>query len=377
MPRIVNDTEAKITSYLHAVSSRNKSPVSATFEITSRCNFNCKMCYIHDCNCTAADELSTAQWLDIAKQSFDMGVLFVLFTGGEPLLRDDFEELYTKIKNMGMLVSINTNGSLLSGKKLEILKKNPPTRINISLYGASNETYKSLTGSESFDKVLYNIKEAKKAGLPIKINHTVTPYNAADMKEIVGIANGLELYVKSTAYMYPPVRRDSGLCGANDARFSPQEAAYYRTEFDYLKLGKEKFMERAEKIKNGIEQFENECLEIAPDGKNDGVLCRAGSSSFWINYKGEMSQCGIFSNKMHNVIDEGVKNAWDKLYYETKQIRLPTRCLNCKYRLICNVCAAVCFSETGEFSEIPEYVCEYSKHTVRYYLEKYEKMTNN
>ena len=70
----------------------------------------------------------------------EQGVVFLLITGGEPLLRDDFPQIYTELSKLGFIISINTNGYLITDKILELFKKNPPTRVNISLYGANDNT---------------------------------------------------------------------------------------------------------------------------------------------------------------------------------------------------------------------------------------------
>ena len=68
----------------------NQKPVYVTFSLTPRCNLHCKMCYVCNPVEKAGDELSGAQWLDIARQARDAGAVYVLITGGEPLLHRDF-----------------------------------------------------------------------------------------------------------------------------------------------------------------------------------------------------------------------------------------------------------------------------------------------
>ena len=104
--------EPLMVTYLHGKGIREGIPVSGTFELTQRCNFGCEMCYVHDCT-QKTDPLSAEDWISLAKQARDAGTVFLLLTGGEPLIRDDFEEIYRALAKMGFLISINTNGSLL------------------------------------------------------------------------------------------------------------------------------------------------------------------------------------------------------------------------------------------------------------------------
>lgn len=119
-------------------------PLSGSFELTARCNFDCRMCYIHRRSRdreALMGEKNADWWVTLAKQAKEHGTLLLLLTGGEPLLRRDFDEIYTACKSLGLLTSVNTNGVLLDEDKLRLLREYPPQRVNISLYGASPETY--------------------------------------------------------------------------------------------------------------------------------------------------------------------------------------------------------------------------------------------
>ena len=162
------NTEANLTTYLHQKGRRLGLPIAGTFELTARCNFNCPMCYVHltpeQLKATGREELTAQQWLDIAKEAKDRGMIFALLTGGEPLVRKDFFEIYDGMRQMGILVSINSNGSMLKGDILERFLKNPPSRFNISLYGGNNETYRNMCGIPAYDQVKENIRALRQAG---------------------------------------------------------------------------------------------------------------------------------------------------------------------------------------------------------------------
>ena len=80
----------------------------------------------------------------LAREAKDKGMVFALLTGGEPFVRKDFFEIYEAMKDMGLMISINTNGSMLKGEIRRRLIENPPFRINVSLYGGCIETYKNM-----------------------------------------------------------------------------------------------------------------------------------------------------------------------------------------------------------------------------------------
>ena len=339
--------EPKLSQYLHSKAIKRNIPVSGTFELTSRCNFQCEMCYVHD-ECHNKDKLSTEQWLSIAEEAKKAGTLFLLLTGGEPLAREDFPFLYTELKKMGFMISLNTNGSLVH-KHLELFKKYPPTRVNISLYGADEETYESLCKNKAFSKVLENMRALKDMGLSVKFNTVFTNRNSHQYKEIVNIAETLDVPLNTTAYVYPQVRLDKDF-SENSGRMSPYDAAKCTVECEKYRFRNADFSARAEAI-----------LKTPDDERCDRVSCRAGRASYWITSEGVMQPCGMLPKIQINVLDEGFENAWKQLVAGVGEIRLPKKCTSCKFSNICHSCAAMCYTETGKFDEAPEYVCRMSE----------------
>ena len=359
---IKSSAEPEISMYLHQKAMEMGIPVSGTFELTSRCNFNCKMCYVHSAKCNLQkNELPAEWWIETGKECARQGMVFLLLTGGEPLLRDDFPYIYKELKKLGLVISINTNGYLLSGKIAELFKEYPPNRLNISLYGSNDDTYENLTGVRGFSTVVKNIENMCSMGIDVRLNCSLAKGNYEDMEGIFNVANRLNLHIKTTPYMYPQVRSGKGI-GENDHRLDPVMAAECRVGWSLLRYTTDDFVRRAEGMKKGIDMFEKEeCVEDAEPGK---VRCRAGKSSFWIDKKGKISLCGII-DKTFDVKELGFVDAWQKVREFTDSITLPVKCTTCKYRHFCNVCAAVCYTETGEFSGVPEYVCRFSEETAR------------
>lgn len=363
--------EPMFSRYLHSVAREKGLPVSGTFELTSRCNFGCRMCYVHstECNRGNTKELPAEWWIETGKQAAEQGMFFLLLTGGEPLLRADFPVIYSQLKKLGLVITINTNGFLLDTETAEIFKSNPPNRLNVSLYGASESTYERVTGVRGFEKVISNIKLMRSLGIDVRLNCSITKDNCDDIKNIFSLAEEMNLHIKTTSYMYPQTRID-GIFGNNANRLSPEDAAKYRVEWSKLKYEPDDFLSRARGMKKGIEAFEKECIEETTAGK---VRCRAGSSSFWINKDGEMSPCGII-NQPFDIKELGFAEAWKRVKSFTADIELPKKCQTCKYRHFCNVCAAVCITESGNFNEAPEYVCKFSRETARLTQIEFERL---
>ena len=356
----LRSTEPALSAYLHAKGASLGIPVGGNFELTARCNFDCPMCYIHLSNEEVearGKELTAQQWISIAEQARDRGLMFALLTGGEPLVRKDFFEIYGAMKELGLLVSVNSNGSTLQGENLQQLIEDPPQRINVSLYGGCPETYRTMCGNDAFDRVVSNIREMKRAGIDVRINVSLTPYNDQDLEKIYAISKDLNTVIKVSSYMYPPIRVH-GDCGH---RLSAEAAAEAAVQWDRMRLSKEQFAEHAAAYRNLVAVEQREC-SADPD---TGVGCRAGSTAFWMTWDGRMLPCGMMPGPETYPLEVGFDAAWDELRSRTAQLPNPAKCSGCKYRNLCSVCSAVCVTETGRFDGVPEYVCRMTEETVR------------
>lgn len=357
------NSEPYIATYLHGKGRQLGLPIAGNFELTARCNFNCPMCYVHLSNEQVearGGELSAQQWLQIAKAAKDRGMIFALLTGGEPLLRKDFFEIYDGMREMGLMISINTNGFLLKGKILEHFLENPPFRFNISLYGGSNETYRHMCGLPAYDQVKENIRALRQAGIDVSLNLSITPYNRCDLAKIYADAVELDVNVKASSYMYPPIRINDGQFGCGN-RLSAEDAAACAVEWDLLRFSKEEFDARARNMVNLMVEKQDGC----PVEEGEGVRCRAGSSSFWMTWNGVMTPCGMMTTPVAYPLQVGFDAAWEQIRSQTSRIHTPAQCVSCEYKEVCGSCAAVCLTETGSFDAVPEYMCKKAKETVR------------
>lgn len=324
-------------------------PLSGAFELTSRCTLDCKMCYIHrgEHDREALNsEKDTAWWIDLAKQAAKAGTLPVLLTGGEPLIRRDFEKIYLACKNEGLLVSVNTNGTLINSEKIHFFSENPPQKLNITLYGASEQTYADLCGNgDAFETVVEAVKKLKEAKINLKLNYSVTPQNLADAPKALYFARELQIPIQPVTYMFPPVRTG---CGEMNERLTPHEAA--KAQFDWQKklLGDD-FTDYLKNKGNSPPPY----ADIGECGER--INCRAGSTTFWVTWKGEMTPCGMMNEPSVPITD--FKEAWEKIKDKRKEIFLPQECTGCEYRKNCDMCAAVSYAETGKFNGLPVYVC--------------------
>lgn len=360
----MNDYDLFI-KYLFAKADKSRVPLSGSFELTPRCTLDCKMCYIHKRSEDAAAkklEKDAQWWLKLAGQAKKAGTLLLLLTGGEPMIRSDFAYIYTQLLNMGFLMSINTNATLIDEEKINLFIKNPPQRINVTLYGMSRETYFNLCGSaDAYDKVMSALGMLKSAGINVRINYTVTPLNASDMTAAQEFARENNFGFQAVTYSFPRVRTLEKC--ENSLHFNAEDAA--KMHFLYMKnaLGEDGLRQAAAKFSDSCSLgslMHGECGDI-PSGK---INCRAGTSSYWVTYDGRMTPCGMM-NAPDVKIDD-FDTAWSKTKLNSDGIMLSGKCLNCDKLPICDFCAACAKAETGKFDLTPDYACR--KATVYYKL---------
>jgi MoaA/NifB/PqqE/SkfB family radical SAM enzyme len=287
-------------------------------------------------------------------------MIYLLLTGGEPFLRPDFREIFQGLHKMGFVMSINTNGTLIDEDTVQWLKQTAPTRINITLYGASNETYARLCGNpQGFSQAVKAIHLLKEAGITVRVNCSLTPQNAADAEGIFDFVRKEGLLVQATSYMFPPVRRDLSMIGCN-TRFSPEEAAYYSAKISSLMYGEDDFLNSLENGLPPIPAETEDCPELTCEG--EGIRCRAGKCSFWVTWTGAMMPCGMLPvEDPVNVFEVGFPAAWQRTRDAAAEIRLPGQCASCAARDHCKACAAMVYTESGNYQTVPQYRCEMTR----------------
>lgn len=365
--------QPQIMKYLFSKATRAKLPLSAAFEISPECNMNCKMCYV---KMTTKEmekvgrKRTVEEWLDIAKQAQELGLLHILLTGGEPFLQKDFKELYLKLKQMGFVVSINSNGTMINEEIVNWLSKSPPDVINITLYGASNDTYKRLCNNpKGLDQVKNAVNLLKRKNINVKLNASMTPYNIDDLDEMFEVAEALNVKLNPGTYMFPPSRRDESLFEDN-FRLDSESAGKYTAYIEYKKLGEEEFKQKVENIMDYLKNNKTE------NNEDLDISCRAGKCAVWITWDGKMMSCGVMENE--NLIsypfEIGFESAWKDVVEKSKELKLNSHCVKCKKREFCHVCGAACYDEEGSLKKVPHYLCKMTDARIKELKNIYETL---
>lgn len=353
-----------ISDYLHAKAAQKKIPLNGTFELSPVCNFACRMCYVRRTPAQLRREgkilIPWQGWLALARQCRDAGMLYLLLTGGEPFLYPGFRQLYRKLHDMGFILSINTNGTLIDEETVRWLKEAAPSRMNITLYGASPETYRRICGqADGFHRAMEAIRMLREAGIPVVINASMIPENACDLEQILAIGKELGLNTRMSTYMFPPVRRSREDV---DSRFTPEQAAQMflrRCRCQYSAEGYEQM------IRSKAEKMERRSADSDDWGADTEFMrCRAGRSSFWINWEGKMTACGMLDFPLAaEPFREPFLDCWMRLTDAVRSAPVLQGCAGCEKRDTCNPCVATIYAETGTVDQKAPYLCRMAEHT--------------
>lgn len=368
-PNIVSD-------YLFAKANAYKIPLTGTFELSPVCNMDCKMCYVRmtreEVN-KGGGEKSADEWIKLAQECKDAGTLYLLLTGGEPFLYKDFRYLYEELKKMGFILSINTNATMLNDEIISWLSENPPSKMNITLYGSCNETYEKLCNNpKGYDQVTTAIKKLKKAGIMVVINVSLTPYNIDDIDEISAFAKANQITMRGASYMFPPIRREKSAFGMGN-RFTAQEAGKASVRVNSLKCSKEQFIKNAKEQQEKLNEY---VLEKNCEAIGSKMPCGAGKSGFWISWNGKMTACGMMDKPcVCYPFDTGFLSSWEKIVDEVENLEVLRGCFNCKNKEVCKVCPGMCYTETGDLNLAPKYICDMTNSIIKETKLKYQELS--
>ena len=357
-------TTTKLEERLVISATRKRIPLGGSFELLPLCNMDCRMCFLRlsPKEMRAQGRIRTAdEWLALAREAKEAGMLFLLLTGGEPFLYPEFARLYRGLAEMGLFLTLNTNGTLITEEYADLLAEHLPRRVNITLYGSSDEIYGRLCRNpRGFTQVMRAIHLLQERHVPVKLNGSLTPDNWEDLEKIQQIAHELDIPLEVDSYMFPSSRK--GVCKFDEkARLTPEKAAEGYVKIRRDELSAEDFRELAKAM---AECYDKE-VDFPGECDPEPLPCRAGLSSFWINWKGMMTPCVFMDQPEIPVFECGFAKAWESVKQERDKLFLPSDCTKCGKRAFCTVCGACAYTETGNVQKRPDYMCAMTAEKLR------------
>jgi radical SAM protein with 4Fe4S-binding SPASM domain len=332
-------------------------PLYGHIELTYRCDYHC----VHCC-CQGSEnigrELSTEEIKKILDQVQKEGCLWLAISGGDPLIRPDFREVYAYAKEKGFLITLLTNGYRLNRRLIDFLAQCPPLSIDITLNSLSPANYARITGfsSRALDKVKDNIRYASGKGLSVIIKANAMKSNKDRIHEIKRWAHGLPSKSKEKLYnfrydpiLYPRLNGDTSPCRL---RLDAEELdALYASDPDITKDHRDHLKKKFPSCR-----VPNDSL----------YYCNTYLDHFFIDPFGRLRFCmntDKFSVDLRRV---PFARGFHKEFSKVARVKFKTDsiCRTCRLRKVCLSCPAAAFLEHGD-EEVPvAYFCQLAHRTV-------------
>jgi MoaA/NifB/PqqE/SkfB family radical SAM enzyme len=354
-------------------------------ELTERCNNNCIHCYINlpvDDKEAQKRELSAKEIKDILKEAVSLGCMTVRFTGGEPLVRGDFEELYVFARRLGLKVLLFTNAALITPHLAELFSHIPPLeKIEVTVYGVKRDSYEAATRvSGSFELAWRGINLLSEKKIPFVVKGALLPQNKNEIEEFESWAAAIPYMNKPPAYsMFLDLhaRRDESKNRLiRRLRILPEEGlrVLARRKEGYVKEMKEfcpRFMRpTGDKIFSCGAGRGGGCVD-AYGGFQPCMLLRHPDCVYDLKndnaVSGERLAVSGGSNRKPNL-----KDALINFFPKIRQMKAANpeylrRCARCFLKGLCEQCPAKSWMEYGTLDTPVEYLCGVA-HTQACYL---------
>ncbi|MBP7216939.1 MAG: radical SAM protein, partial [Candidatus Omnitrophica bacterium] len=330
--------------------------VAFDLEVTARCNNNCRHCYINIPACSAqARELSLSQIKSIVDQATDLGALWCLITGGEPLLREDFPDIYVYMKRKGLLISVFTNATLLTQEHIALFKRYPPREIEVTVYGISQETYESVTRVRgSFNAFMSGLDLLARNKIKVRCKAMALRSNVHELPQMAAFCRlRTKDYFRFDPFLHLRLDGDEQRnAEIKSERLSPQEIV---------------MIEQADSERFNILAKNCHAL-INPDLAHRHCRrifhCGVGKSSFSVSCDGKFRLCSSLSHPecVYDLAKGTLMDAWNSLRprvlaMESHNENFLEKCHQCPIVNLCYWCPAKAYLETGSLDEQVEYFC--------------------
>ncbi len=333
-------------------------PLSFEIEITARCNNDCRHCYI---NLPAGDRFARANELtveeigDIAEQAVNLGAVWCLISGGEPLLRRDFADVYLVLKRKGLLVSVFTNATLVREEHVALFKQYPPRDIEVTVYGTTRETYERVTQKPgTFAKFKRGIDLLLNSGVRVRFKAVAIRSN---LDEQAAIAEFCRARTKDY-YRFDPQLH---------LRFDGDPARNAEIRSERLTVEQVIALESADAERMNSLADNCEVLidnEHAHHGCDHLFHCNAGNGSFNVGYDGMLRLCPSLcaEGTTYDLREGTLADAWRNFVPVVRDMRSQRKeflesCRKCAFVNLCLWCPAHAHLETGALDGTTPYFC--------------------
>ena len=338
------------------------------WETTIKCNLSCAHCRRLESDEAVCKDLSTEQGKDLIKQLSALGEKqsckpVLVFSGGEPLCRDDLFELINFAGSLDIVPALATNATLIDAQVAEQISNAGIIRVAVSLDGATAEVHNSLrqlTGS--FERALKGISHLREKKMPFQVNITLTKRNAHQLQDVYKLACTLGA-VAVHVFMLVPV--GCGRVLADTDMLSSEQIE--QKMFEICRLENQGQLQlkvtcgpHYQRVIRQKGLYQSHIKEGTADNSvpgrqsHKGVLrgCLAGLGVLFVSHQGDVFPCGYLPVKCGSVLREKIEEIW----YKNKDLAkmrdsesLEGKCGVCGYRQVCGGCRGRAYAATGNY----------------------------
>jgi len=339
--------------------SNKRVPISFDLEITSRCSNNCRHCYINlppGDNEAKSGELSLVELENIADQAVELGALWCLISGGEPLLREDFSDIYIMLKRKGLLLTVFTSACLINEEHIKLFKKFPPREIEVTVYGVTEETYEKVSRVKgSYMRFRHGLDLLINGGIKVRLKAMALRSNLHEHNDIGAFCRERT----KDYYKYDPMLQ---LRYDRDPFRNEEIKSERLTPEEIVKLEQED-PERSASIDDHCDQF----IFEAGEHRNCNHLfhCGAGQSSFTVSPDGIFRLCPSLwhPDMIYDLKKGSLRDAWEKfvpkvLDAKSDNPEFHSKCHSCEIVNLCSWCPAIAYLETGSPDKWVDSFCQ-------------------
>jgi len=329
-------------------------PVAGDIELTQRCNLRCGHCY--GAPGGKGREMTLAEICRIFDEIAEAGCLWLLLTGGEALLREDFADIYLYAKEKGFIVTLFTNATLVTPRIADLLKERPPFRVEVSLYGASREVYEKVTGAPgSHKKCLEGIEMLRERGVSMELKTLVTNDNKAEIAAIQRFAKQRGLFYRFDAYINPRLDGSQDPCRL---RLTPEEVVA-------LDLSSPARCDTWRQMYKDVWGAEKDLDHL--------YACTLNQWSFFISAAGRLQSCLMLPQPSYDVLHRPFLESWQELVPAVQGLKSVNRghkCYHCEMSALCCHCPAWAELENGDPESAVDFVCRTAQLRHRVFQER-------
>jgi len=317
-----------------------QAPLTINWAVNNSCNFACRHCYSRE---DSHDELGQELLLDCLRKAARAGVLSVNFGGGEPLLRRDLLQIASRCRELGLRISMNSNGWLIDAEMAAALKEAGFSKVGISIDSHLPELHDHFRGMPgSHARATEALMHLKHAGISTSISTVICRINCDSIDELVAFA------------------RETGAGQLNFHNFKCSGLGLaHKDELDLSPQEWKEFYQRAYAAKRSVSDLDISLDDpiIALLGERDtesmvkGSVC--GKLSLNIKSNGDITPCGFIPVVIGNIVTDDLRRVWrESPLLDQMRHKQPTgKCSSCsKYAECLGGCTARALALTGELN---------------------------